>query len=55
MQVTKVAEADYKAQFSTEFSLCVVMALAIVMQYVGTAYFVTMKTRLQIFNREFMA
>ena len=52
MQITRVPEAEY--QIPKELIWCIIMALAIVMQYVITMYAFTMRARLSVFTRQFM-
>ena len=52
MQIVRVPEADYKVP--KELLWCLILALAIVLQYVITIYAVTMRARISIFTRKFM-
>ena len=49
----RVPEADY--QIPKELLWCIIMAMAIVMQYVITMYAFTMRARLSVFTRQFMS
>ena len=52
MQIVRVTESEYK--IPKEILWCLILALAIVMQYALTIYFVTMRARIRIFSRKFM-
>ena len=53
MQIVRVPEDQYT--FPKELLWCLILALAIVLQYVFTMYFVTMRARISIYTREFMS
>ena len=52
MQIVRVTESEYK--IPKEILWCLILALAIVMQYAFTIYFVTMRARIRVFSRKFM-
>lgn len=52
MKIERVPESDFK--IPKELLWCLILALAICLQYVLTMYFVTMRARLRAFNRKFM-
>ena len=52
MQIVRVPEAEYK--IPKELLWCLILAMAIVLQYVFTIYFVTMRIRIKTFTRKFM-
>ena len=53
LKVKAVGEADFKIQ--KEFLYVIIVVLALVIQYVCVAFFVTMYTRTQVFGRKFMS
>ena len=52
MQIVRVPEEQYK--IPKEMLWCLILAMAIVIQYLITIYAVTMRARIKIFNRKFM-
>ena len=53
MQIVRVPDSEYK--IPKELLWCLILAMAIIMQYVFTMYFVTMRMRIKTFTREFMS
>ena len=52
MQIARVSESEYK--IPKELLWCLIMAMAITVQYVATMYMVTMRARAKAFTRKFM-
>ena len=52
MQIVRVPDSEYK--IPKELLWCLILAMAIILQYVFTMYFVTMRMRIKTFTREFM-
>ena len=52
MQIVRVPEAEFK--IPKELLWCLILAMAIILQYVITIYAVTMRARIQVFSRKFM-
>ena len=52
MQIVRVPESEYK--IPKEMLWCLILAMAIVIQYLITIYAVTMRARIKVFNRKFM-
>ena len=53
LQVKAVGEANYK--IPKEFLYVLIAVFALIMQYILTIYFVTMRARIVIFRRKFMS
>mgnify|MGYP000915892281 CR=1 FL=1 len=52
MQIVRVPESEYK--IPKELLWCLILALAIALQYVATIYLVTMRIRIKTFSRKVM-
>ena len=52
MQIERVSESEYN--IPKELLWCLILAMAIIIQYVFTIYVFTMRARIRVFSRQFM-